>query len=119
MAETLSAYSATADEPIELAFGTVAPGTSADIKFRVHNGSDKYFAVGIGAVADETALYLSTDGVTFTAQCLVGDLPPQGTSPTLTLRRVTARAAADGATIANLAFTVTEWRPAVDVTTPA
>lgn len=84
-----------------LPWGVVAPGSSADKQFRIHNASDDYIAADITVSVQEMGLaepvlsvaaqhLLSSDGRTFTATVSVGTLPPGGISARLTLRRVTS-----------------------------
>lgn len=112
MAETLVVISPTADSELDLAWGTVAPGSSADLKFRIRNDSDEFFARTITVSVDDTTQYLSADGVTFSASLAFAEIAPQAATPILTLRRVIPRAAADGAGSAILTLAVAEWLPA-------
>lgn len=75
-----------------LNLGTVAPATSDDTQLRVYNSSGSYEAGDVtvsitGTDADD--LYLSTDGISFTATAQVGDIPPGGFSPIFWMRRIT------------------------------
>jgi hypothetical protein len=95
-------------------WGTIAPGTSADLKFRVYNTSPYYTATGVELTQPDTSNhYLSSDGENFVANLELPDIPPSLHSTTLTLRRVIPHTATAGVDGYSISITVGAWVPAV------
>jgi hypothetical protein len=92
--------------------GTVMASTSDDTQLRIYNPSDLYQAADVTLTFDgpnEGQLYLSTDGVHFTASINVGDIPPGAYSAIFVLRRVTHYMVGVGTYTATLVATPIAW----------
>lgn len=120
MAQTLALWSPTADTALPggtFDWGPVPQRSSADVTFRVRNTATTKTATavtvalaGSGAAPTPASQHLlSADGQTFTASLTLGDLLPGQTSPVLTLRRVTASAAALGAATFTVVAAAASW----------
>jgi len=97
------------NEPLDgIDWGVVAPGSSADRRFRVKNTSTLYTAYGVTVTAESVDHYLSLDGRVFTASIYLGDLPPSAISAVITVRRVTPSSATTGDT-SQLTLQPTSW----------
>lgn len=108
--EILVLKNATDDEQAGISWGVVAPGSSADFKFRVFNASLLYQAVGIElSLPDDSDHYLSDDGLVFAASLEVPPLAPRSNSDILTIRRVTPHAASDGVQSIDMTIALDAW----------
>lgn len=109
----LSVWSASTNSQLTtLDFGTVNPGSSDDLTFRVKNLSSANTAQGVTVSLDGThavRFYLSTDGRRFAATATIGNLPPSAVSGLITLRRVIPSAASNGEQDCDLRLRVTAW----------
>jgi hypothetical protein len=118
VSDKLSLWQARGDAPLlalelgDLELGDAPAGGSADTQFRVRNGSLVYTATGVRLALsgpDAGQLWLSTDGATFADTLALGDLPPTGVSPIVTLRRVTGAATPAGQAQASLHLITDQW----------
>lgn len=110
MASTLALWHPTAEAQLtaaNLAWGTIPPRSTGDLRFRVRNRSTTKTANTITVslvdlddpVASPTVAsqqLLSADGLLFTASLTITQLKPLMTTAVLTLRRVTASTADAG-----------------------
>lgn len=101
------------DDTLEPDWGTVAPGSSADKRFRLLNESELYTATGVLITSTHIDLYLSTDGRNFGVVIAVEDIPPLSHSAIYWVRRITRRDALSGAYAGSTPVTIDAWMPAV------
>lgn len=115
MAESLRVKYATNDDEIGgINWGVIAPGSSADFKFRVYNDSELYRATGIEiSLPDDSDHYVSEDGLVFAASLELPPIGPLANSEILTLRRVIPLAAADGVDSILMTINVDAWEAEV------
>lgn len=114
--DTLAIWGFTTDAAAtRLNMGAATPlRTTNDLRFRVKNTSTLYAAKAVTVSLtgpDAGQLYLSLDGITFTATAELGDLAATATSAPIWLRRVTPSTAALGAHTATVQATPTAWVP--------
>lgn len=129
LADVLAFWDPVLDEQAtddDLAWGVVAPASSADLRLRVRNLSDDYTAAGVVLGFADDGSYtlgpavqhgLSGDGQSFTAVLELGDLAPQATSGPVWVRRFTDPGADLGPAVFTLSATPSAWLPAADDTT--
>lgn len=128
LADVLQFWDPVLDEPAtddDLAWGVVAPGSSADLRLRVRNLSDDYTAAAVVLTLADQGTYamspaaqhgLSADGLTFAAVLKLGDLGPQATSGQFVVRRVVDPGADAGPALFTLSATPGAWLPTGDDT---
>jgi hypothetical protein len=118
LAVWLASINAAADPVTFFDWGNVANGMAVDKFFRIKNLSTAFAATGItitltdpGGGSEDTAIYhyLSTDGLRFTANVVVPNLPPQGVSDVLTLRAVIPARAVAGTQPFQVNLNVSAW----------
>lgn len=123
MADTLEFWDPQADAKVKddhFDWKVVAPGSSADKRFRVRNSSAEYTAVGVQVTLEHLGIYdpalpvsvqhfLSVNGRLFTASVNVGTLAPRAISAPIILRRVTAPIADEGSGEFQLSAHATDW----------
>lgn len=101
-----------------LDLGTVAAASSDDTQLRIYNTSGSYQANDVVVSvtgSNNLDLYLSTDGLLFTATAEVGDISPGGYSPVVWMRRITDHFASAGVRSATVQVTPGSWsNPTVD-----
>jgi hypothetical protein len=113
--DTLAIWGVLREAPVaSIDFDAVAARASDDITFRVKNRSYRNTAHDVVVSFDETSpaapqLYLSADGITFTASLTLGDLPASAVSPILTLRRATPSGATGAYTCTLRAVATGGW----------
>lgn len=117
--DALSFYDVAAAAAITaLDLGTVASASSDDTQLRVYNSSGAYQASDVVVSvtgSNATDLYLSVDGIVFTASAQVGDITPGGVSSIFWLRRVNDHFSTGGARTATLQATPGSWaNPSAD-----